>query len=99
MEFSTEKNFAAFVKTKLKQIPNSWWVVINQRTILGTPDVIGCVNGTFIALELKKDARSKLTTVQSLNLKKIQESGGVAVRLDPTCFDVVYTMLLTLSCE
>ncbi len=45
----------------------------------GVPDVIACLNGLFIALEIK--AGSKLTELQKYNINQIVLAGGIAAEI------------------
>lgn len=52
----------------------------------GIPDLICCVNGIFIAPELKaSDGRS--SELQKLNVSVINESGGIGIILYPEGFE------------
>ena len=84
----------SFVK-ELKKIPKSWWVKTQQVALRGTPDILGCVNGQFIALELKVD--SKLTRLQEINLNDIGASGGVALEVRPSDQDSVLQRLRMIA--
>lgn len=42
----------------------------------GVPDIIACVNGKFIAIEVKRP-RGVVSALQKANLKMIEQSGGV----------------------
>jgi len=44
----------------------------------GIPDIIACVNGAFVAFEVKAE-KGKTTVLQEVCLKKIREAGGAAV--------------------
>lgn len=44
----------------------------------GTPDILACLNGRFIAIEAKA-GKNKPTDLQTLNLKRIDEAGGLAL--------------------
>lgn len=44
----------------------------------GVPDVVCCVNGFFVGIECKKDAKAKPTALQTQHAKAIQVSHGVA---------------------
>ena len=44
----------------------------------GTPDILACMNGRFIAIEAKA-GKNKPTDLQTLNLKRIDEAGGLAL--------------------
>ena len=52
----------------------------------GIPDILACVNGIFVAVELKAE-RGRLSQIQKLNLQKIDKSGGIAVVLYPSGFE------------
>ena len=43
----------------------------------GIPDIIVCLNGKFIALEVKCE-KGKVTVLQELTIRKIREAGGTA---------------------
>ena len=43
----------------------------------GIPDLIICYRGRFVALEVKT-ATGKLTTLQGITLRRIQNAGGTA---------------------
>lgn len=44
----------------------------------GTPDILACHNGRFIGIEAKA-GKNKPTDLQTLNLKRIDEAGGLAL--------------------
>lgn len=78
-----ETKFRASFRPKLEAIPNSFWESIQQKTIKGTPDILGVVGGTFIAIELKA-GRWQATELQKLKLKRIEEAGGIALVVNPS---------------
>jgi hypothetical protein len=80
----------------LKSLPNSWWVKIQQVAIIGTPDILGTINGHFIAIELKTDD-GKLSEIQKHNLIKITSCGAVALILMPSNFDECIKLLEKLA--
>jgi len=43
----------------------------------GLPDIFGCVGGFFVGLEVKQPGK-KPSELQKLELKKIEEAGGIA---------------------
>ena len=52
----------------------------------GIPDILACVNGMFVAVEVKaSDGRP--SELQKLNVKRINKSGGIAVFLYPEGFE------------
>ncbi len=83
----TEKQFQIEVIKYLKSI-NCWHVKIwgggYQRS--GIPDILACINGRFVALELKAES-GQATALQTVNIRKIKESGGFAMVLYPKDFE------------
>jgi len=49
----------------------------------GTPDILACLNGRFIGIEAKA-GKNKPTDLQTLNLKRIDEAGGLALVINET---------------
>ncbi|MBP2654228.1 MAG: hypothetical protein H6Q73_1797 [Firmicutes bacterium] len=60
----------------------------------GIPDLICCIRGKFMALELKTE-KGTPTVLQKYNLFKIQEAGGYARILRPSEFDRFKREVLT----
>lgn len=79
---------------KIREIPRVWAVKISQRSISGTPDVLICANGYFIAAELKADEKSLPTKLQTLTLLNIDKAGGVALVCHPENFDEVLGIIM-----
>lgn len=46
----------------------------------GLPDIIGCHEGRFFALEVKRPGKH-LTPLQALTLSRIASAGGIAARV------------------
>jgi hypothetical protein len=56
----------------------------SPHTNKGIPDLIGVLNGVYVALEVKRPVGGKPTPVQLKNLQKIANAGGIAcVTNDP----------------
>ena len=70
---------------------------IQSETIRGIPDFLICINGHFVALELKKDMATPPDKLQMYNLAKIEKNGGKAYLVYPENWDRVYNTLLTLA--
>ena len=47
----------------------------------GTPDLILCVNGMFVGIEVKQTGE-KLTELQRIQQQKIRKSGGICERVE-----------------
>lgn len=52
----------------------------------GIPDIIACVNGTFVAIEVK-GPNGKPSELQKRNIRLINECGGIAYILYPHQFE------------
>jgi sulfur transfer protein SufE len=90
-----EKDFQKKVLKKLREIPHSWWVKLNDRVTSGLPDIVGCVAGVFIAIELK--TKSKVTALQAYTLRKIDSANGQTFVATPDNWAEIYQYLIKLS--
>lgn len=82
-----EKQFENKIKDFLKD-NNCWFVKFfaNAYTKSGIPDILACVNGRFVGIEVKAK-NGKPSDLQIYNLQKIEDSGGFAVLLYPDDFE------------
>lgn len=54
----------------------------------GVPDIVACLNGHFIGIEVKADLKKRgPTELQKKNLRLITESGGIALVIDANNLD------------
>lgn len=85
---AAEKNFENKVKKFLKE--NGCWYVKywggGDFTKSGVPDVLACVNGYFMGIEVK-GPKGKPSELQIYNLRKIIRSNGIAILLYPKDFE------------
>lgn len=79
---------------KFKELKRSWFESVQQRTIPGSPDVIGCVNGWFVGIEFKKSSKSPISMMQKYKLQKIVEAGGLGFICHPENFTTVLASLI-----
>lgn len=82
-----EKNFENKIKKFLEE--NGCWFVkyfANRNTRSGVPDLLACVNGYFVAIEVKAE-NGKPSELQLWNVEKIRNAGGIAIVLYPDQFD------------
>jgi hypothetical protein len=93
-----ETLFKEKVQRHIKDLPNTWFEKIQQVSIRGTPDMLGCVNGHFVALELKTNT-GKQSKLQTYTLSKIIKAGGYAIELNPDNFERVMALLERLSAK
>lgn len=92
-----EKNFENKVKAFLKN-QDCWtlktWSNGVQRS--GVPDLLVCCKGNFVGIELKA-ANGKPSQLQLWNLRKIEESGGYAILLYPSDFELFKGFINSLN--
>ena len=79
-----EKNFENKIKNYLKA-HDCWYVkyFANSFTKSGIPDLISCVNGYFVAIEVKAE-NGKPSELQLWNRDQIRKSGGIAIIVYPS---------------
>lgn len=83
-----EKNFENKIKKFLSE-QGAWHVKYwagSQFTKSGIPDILACVNGHFVAIEVKAQ-HGKPSELQLHTIKKIREAGGFAVIVYPSGFE------------
>lgn len=62
----------------------------------GVPDLLCCVNGYFVGIEVKSE-KGKPSALQIWNIEKIREAGGVAIVLYPDGFEDFKSLMVKLS--
>lgn len=74
-----EKDIVAAILRLLKKRPRcfAWKTHGGMYGTAGIPDVIACVDGRFVALEVKQPG-GRPTALQTATLEKIRAAGGVA---------------------
>ena len=82
-----EKRFENKIKDFLKS-KGAWYVkyFANAYTPSGIPDILVCLNGYFIAIEVKAE-NGKPSELQTYNLNKIARAGGIGILIYPSGFD------------
>lgn len=98
MSLKAETKFKNYIRPKLNKLPNTWVVKIQQVALRGTPDFLLCVNGWFVALELKKDALEEPDPLQRHRLLNIVNSNGIAFVVYPENWEEIYAQLKKLAC-
>lgn len=96
MSKKPETTFKERIRPHLEALPNAFWEKIQNRTVRGVPDFLGCVNGVFVALELKTDD-GELDPLQTYKLWRIRECGGVAMTVTPSVWPQVLEELKLLA--
>jgi hypothetical protein len=81
MTSKPESNLQSTIKKHLKkEFPKSWWMKVHggPYQIAGVPDLLGCVEGNFIALEVKMPDGDPPTKIQKQQMKRIKRAEGYA---------------------
>lgn len=78
-----EKQFENKIKNYLKA-NNCWYVkyFANRMTKVGVPDILACVNGFFVGIEVKA-SNGHPSDLQIYNRDKIRESNGISIIVYP----------------
>jgi hypothetical protein len=85
---------------RLKEIPNSYWIKTQMRSVRGIPDYVGVVNGRCCALELKTDkSGSEVDSLQSWTLGKLKLCGSYIAIARPSNADEIIADLTVISKE
>lgn len=92
-----EKIFENKIKKFLDE-QNCWYVKFfaNGYTKKGVPDLLCCVNGNFLAIEVKAE-NGKASELQKLNIEKIKQAGGRAMILKPSMFEEFRKLIAELK--
>lgn len=78
----SEKDIVYAIMRYLKTVPScfAWKEHGGMYGTAGLPDIICCVNGRFIAFEVKT-AVGKVTKLQEIAIRKINNAGGSACKV------------------
>lgn len=76
-----ESDYKRKLMKKLRQIPSSYWYSHQAGSIRGISDIIGCVNGVMVVLEVKRSLeeyrkKSPRTALQEKFLSNIRSAKG-----------------------
>lgn len=82
-----EKNFENKIKGYLKSI-NAYFIKTHgdRFSRIGTPDIIACINGKFVAIEVKAE-NGKPSELQKYHIQQINDAGGYGLMLYPKDFE------------
>lgn len=92
-----EKTFENKIKKFLTD--NGCWYVkffANAFTPSGIPDLLCCVGGTFVAIEVKAE-NGKPSPLQLHKIEEIKHAGGVALVVKPSQFEELKKLLIQIK--
>lgn len=73
-----EKRVENQIKKFLDRHNAYWFKTLGGSVPAGTADIIACVNGYFIAIEVKKPSGGNVSALQEFHINKVKQSGGIA---------------------
>ena len=75
----SEASITKRIMDRLKKEPNSWWFKVHggPSQKAGIPDIIGCHEGRFVAIEVKAPGGT-LRRLQAYRIGQIMKAEGVA---------------------
>jgi Holliday junction resolvase len=80
-------------------LPNTWAHKTQEVSKRGIPDILACMCGVFVALELK-DENAKPQTHEALQdhiLKEIAQCGGVSAKVTQKTWPPTFKFLSTIA--
>ena len=90
----TEQQIQKQIITSIEQDYSGYVVNVNKASKAGVSDLIACIEGRFISLEIKKPGKeSTLSALQIHNLNLASEAGGVAAMI--TSVEQLHILLLS----
>lgn len=80
----------------LRKLKHAWFESIQQVGISGSPDILLCIRGKFVALELKNRGE-KARPLQQFKLDSIAKAGGISLVADPDNWEKIKNKLIILD--
>ena len=76
---ASEKRIENQIKSYLDSL-NAYYLKVHGSMYqpAGTPDILACVNGRFIAIEVKREKGGVVSELQKSKIRKINSAGGIA---------------------
>lgn len=93
---ASEKNFENKIKQFLKE-HNCYYVkyFANRMTKVGVPDILACVNGYFVGIEVKAE-NGVPSELQIYNIEQIHNAGGIGVIVKPSQWEEFKSLIEAL---
>lgn len=86
MSKGKETKFKEKAMADLRKLPYSWVLKTQQRSQKGIPDLILCLKGHLVAIELKAEG-GEATKLQMNTLRDITEANGIAFVACPSTWE------------
>lgn len=93
-----EKQFEKKVREFLNSLPVQWHFKVfgNAFQESGIPDLLGCLSGRLVALEVKS-SKGKPSELQIYKIDLINKAGGYATVVSPKNWEEVKSKLIKIS--
>ena len=93
---ASEKNFENKIKQFLKE-HNCYYVkyFANRMTKVGVPDILACVNGYFVGIEVKAE-NGVPSELHIYNIEQIHNEGGIGVIVKPSQWEEFKSLIEAL---
>jgi hypothetical protein len=92
----SETNFKKKVISDLKKLDKMWFIKTAERGRHGVPDILMCLCGRFIAIELKRE-KGRTTKLQDIVLENIILAEGYALVASPSTWPAQYLIIEGLT--
>lgn len=89
-----ESQFKEKVLKDLGEFENIYVLKTQERSRRGVPDILACINGKFVALELKTDS-GKIAKLQEHVIGKIRRAQGFAIVTTPSEWEMHLEIIRT----
>lgn len=96
---TSEKSYENKIKRHLNTLPKCWFFKVfgNGFQKAGVPDIVGVLNGRFMAIEVKSEI-GKPSPLQLKIIELINDAGGYATVTKPSGYDkLVHELEVILS--
>lgn len=93
MALKPEAKFYQRVKRDLEKLPHTYFWKTHELSRRGLPDVVACIYGRFIALELKAE-KGRPSVLQLAEIDRINAAMGTARVVYPEEWDGIYQDLV-----
>lgn len=92
MSKGPETKFKERVQKDLAKLISCYSLKTQERARRGVPDLLICLKGRYVAIELKVDGETP-TLLQTYVIQRIRAAGGIAFSSTPSQWDEHYAML------
>ena len=76
----TEQQIQKKIITMLEQTYDAYVVKVVSASKSGVPDILCCIEGRFIAIEVKRpESKNNVSKLQEYNLSLVEQRGGVSM--------------------